>query len=408
MPIIPAISIESETTTSETTATSETSVTETTSGTTSETTTVSEITEENESETVESETTSAPESGSEEETVSEYTSVTVRERRGDEEDFTESTGGGFSVWWLIAGIVLGVVIGIAAVILSRRKSAKVAAILPGVVPVAAAVAEIPQTAEIRSTVPIPPVPVSSGYKIANIQGQGRRNYQQDCFAVTDINDFQKGVLAVVADGMGGVSDGDVISRICVQTSLNVFATVQGGGYFPSELLGRITADSQREARSFIVSKGYEYSGSTLICAILRNNELYFTSVGDSMVALLRNGSLVQLNREHTHKVTLDERAARGEITFEEARNAHDREALTSYIGIDGELQRDCNVSPIALQAGDRVLLMSDGIFGTVDTAEIARLASNPDIYEAGRTLENAVLSMNKPNQDNFTAIILEN
>lgn len=244
-------------------------------------------------------------------------------------------------------------------------------------------------------------------KIANIQGMGKRQYQQDSFAITDISDTVKGVLAVVADGMGGVADGDVISRLCVQTAMKLFSQ-SSAEYLPDELLSRITAEAQREARAFIVSKGYEYSGSTLICVILKNNELYFSSVGDSRIALLRGGTLIQLNREHTNKINLDERAAKGEITFEEARGDKTKDSLISYIGIDGVMQRDYNHSAIMLQPGDRVILMSDGIFGTVDNTEIARIATIPDIQQAGAALEQAILQKEKPNQDNFTAIILEN
>ena len=140
---------------------------------------------------------------------------------------------------------------------------------------------------------------------------------------------------------------------------------------------------------------------------IKNGELYYSSVGDSSVSLLRNGVLTQLNREHTLKIELDEKAARGEISFEEAQSDSQRNALTSYIGIDGELQRDYNSEAIGVLPGDRLLLMTDGVFGTVSNEEIAAIVSGSDIYNAGIMLENAIVQKGKPNQDNYTAIILK-
>ena len=97
----------------------------------------------------------------------------------------------------------------------------------------------------------------------------------------------------------------------------------------------------------------------------------------------------------------------GKISLEEARNDSQRHALTSFIGM-GEVERiDRSMHPLHLSPGDKVLLMSDGVFGTVPDEEMARLAGPVDAVAAARNLENAVLAAQKPGQDNFTAIILE-
>ena len=68
-------------------------------------------------------------------------------------------------------------------------------------------------------------PVES-YTVGKLHGQGAREYQQDCFGVSDEALLPThGLLAVVADGMGGLSDGDRVSVAAVQTALDAFTRV---------------------------------------------------------------------------------------------------------------------------------------------------------------------------------------
>ncbi|MCL1831696.1 MAG: serine/threonine-protein phosphatase [Oscillospiraceae bacterium] len=356
-------------------------------------------------------TTDAPDTTDVTDTPSDDTNDTTSaptdtsETIGFDDTATPPTAQGGGIVLAGAGIIIAVIALIAVIVIVVGVIIVVSKIQKGKKP-SAAVSVTPASG-ITRTEPVNPPAIGGGWKIANLQGQGARQYQQDSFALTDITDTAKGMMAIVADGMGGVSDGDVISRLCTQTAVKLFGEATTD-YVPNELLAQITAESQREARAFIASKGYDYSGSTLVCVILKANELHFTAVGDSRIVLLRGDTVLQLNREHTHKIVLDEQAARGEITFEEARTHKDKDALISYIGVDGEVMRDYNTSPIPLQSGDRVVLMSDGVFGTVPDDVIAKLATIPDITQAGTALENAITTTQKPNQDNYTAVIIEN
>jgi serine/threonine protein phosphatase PrpC len=244
-----------------------------------------------------------------------------------------------------------------------------------------------------------------GIQAANIQGAGARESQQDSFGVTDITDTRRGVFAVVADGMGGTVGGGEISRIVTTHMLQAFQSSHDAGD-PAALLLRLVSGAQDKARAYIERVGNQTSGSTVVAAIVKDGGVYFVSVGDSRICLLRGGSLVQLNREHTCASKLDERAARGEISLDQARNDPQRGALTSYIGLDGQLQIDNNAKPIPVTEGDRLLMMSDGVFGTLSEAELTAAASAANIHEAGAAVEQAVKAKQKPNQDNFTAILL--
>lgn len=115
---------------------------------------------------------------------------------------------------------------------------------------------------------------------------------------------------------------------------------------------------------------------------------------------------MQVNREHVYGVELDEQAGRGEISFSAAASDPQRKALTSFIGI-GKLKKiDRNIRPLKLLEGDRVLLMSDGVFGTLSDGEIAEAMHAP-AEMSGEILDRMIRSKNLANQDNYTAIILE-
>ena len=147
-------------------------------------------------------------------------------------------------------------------------------------------------------------------------------------------------------------------------------------------------------------------GSTVVAVIVKERALSWISVGDSHIYVLRDDRLVKLNKDHNYGAELDEKVRTGEISFEEAAGDPKRAALTSYIGI-GELELiDRNETPIALQKGDRILLMSDGIYGSASDEEITSAMAKP-LRSALNTLESVVLSKNSAKQDNYTCVVIE-
>ena len=243
--------------------------------------------------------------------------------------------------------------------------------------------------------------------IGNSHHIGTRDSQQDSFAISDISNaelcLRKGVLGVVADGMGGMADGGEISAIVAQTMLQYFYETDPSSHTELDLLNMLYAANDN-VNDYI--SGREHGGSTIVAANIHEAKLYWVAVGDSRIYLIRSGAIVQLNREHNYAVDLDEMAATGEITWEDAANDPKRAALTSYLGI-GQLEKvDRNVRPMQLINNDRVLLMSDGVFGVLSDDEIMRaMAYQPQ--ESAMKLQEMTLAKQNPNQDNLTAVILE-
>jgi serine/threonine protein phosphatase PrpC len=115
---------------------------------------------------------------------------------------------------------------------------------------------------------------------------------------------------------------------------------------------------------------------------------------------------MQVNREHTYAVDLDKMAAMGEKSWEDVANDPKRAALTSYLGM-GKLESvDRSLRPMQLISGDRILLMSDGVFDALTDSEILEAMPYPP-QESAMKLQEMVLAKQNPHQDNLTAIIFE-
>jgi serine/threonine protein phosphatase PrpC len=207
----------------------------------------------------------------------------------------------------------------------------------------------------------------------------------------------------MADGMGGLSDGAEVSGLVVSVFAQLFPQLPAA-MKPSDKLLYMTHCANNEVTGRFGGQPGR-SGSTLIAAILQGGGLWLLSIGDSRVALVRDGGLIQLNREHTYAAELDVSAAAGLIAYSEAAEDPQRRALTSYIGM-GELALiDFTNKPIQLLPGDWVLLMSDGVCNELSDEEIVAVLSD-DLEESAKRLEKAVLDKRDPGQDNFTALLL--
>ncbi|MCM1537740.1 MAG: protein phosphatase 2C domain-containing protein [bacterium] len=246
-------------------------------------------------------------------------------------------------------------------------------------------------------------------RIGKIHSVGRRANQQDTFAYSDVEDqrtvSEKGILLIVADGMGGLAQGAEVSSIVAVEMLRYFDE-SGGSENPAELLREALLHANQKVNEFLGEEMLGKSGSTVVAALLKEHGVYWISVGDSSIFYYHDNRLTRLNVLHNYALELQEMVERGEITREEADASRDRNALISYIGA-GEIARiDQNEEPVVLSAGDRLMLATDGIYGTASMAELEAVM-HYDVEEAALKLRYLIDVKGKKNQDNFTAIIAE-
>lgn len=240
---------------------------------------------------------------------------------------------------------------------------------------------------------------SGAITVEKLHEQGAREGQQDCFFVSPAAEGA-GLLAVVADGMGGLADGDKVSRAAVSAMAQGFFQTQGT---PAQVLLQLAEQANAAVNRLLGEDGAYRSGSTLTAGLIRDGAFHYLSVGDSRICLYRNGELYQLNREHIYRNELSVRFVNGEQTLEKA-EAHPKGAgLTSFLGMGQLKYIDLPAEPVAVRAGDRFILMSDGVYNALTPDELKRSLEQD---QAAQALREAIRAKNYQNQDNYTAVIL--
>ena len=263
-----------------------------------------------------------------------------------------------------------------------------------------------------SAVPAPaeaaaPVQRQLSYRIGNLQGVGSRARQEDSFCFVNAMDVtairEQGLFAVMADGMGGMADGKVASET-VSASLRAdFQSLDREADLSPQLQQAVCRASER-----VFEQLHGDGGSTLVACLFYQQKLWFVSVGDSALYLLRGGELLRLNREQNvlHEGYISA-ILRNSSDPTPARENPEKHALTQFLGIDGLSELDCLLRPLKLCDGDCFLLCSDGVSDVVPDEMIRTCLQQPDPTRICAALEEAVLNANNPYQDNYTALIVQ-
>jgi len=243
----------------------------------------------------------------------------------------------------------------------------------------------------------------------NAQHIGSRQQQQDSFGFSSLADaaFRKhgGMLAVVADGMGGMAHGEAAGKCAVQAFLKAYEAKSETESIPDALLRSLHSANAAVYEMAVELDAAEEMGTTLVATVIHNERLYWISCGDSGIFLFRNGEFTLLNQPHIFAVDLDDQVANGVIPRDLAQAHPERESLTSFLGLEKITLLDRSLRSIALRAGDTLLLASDGLFKTLPYTEMAPLMDN-DPQELCETLVKRTLAAQKPHQDNITVLAI--
>ena len=260
-----------------------------------------------------------------------------------------------------------------------------------------------------SSDPVPEVePISPllSYQVANLQQKGARPYQEDSFAFVNALDVteirENGLMAIVADGMGGMEAGKQVSEMAVSCMVSAFSQMQRTGDLALQLRNAVIA-----ADDALVQRFKGIGGTTLISCIIYDEKLYFASVGDSYLYLMRGGSLYRLNREQKYRHQLyTEAISAGSIDPTEADQDPDGHRLSAFLGMGGLSDLDYLRQPLPLRDGDILLLCSDGVGGVVTESQIIQNLSNNSAAEMCLNLDESVRRASRVHQDNYTALVI--
>jgi PPM family protein phosphatase len=220
-------------------------------------------------------------------------------------------------------------------------------------------------------------------------GRVRKN-NEDSFAVCDlstgeVNSFSskhplgsRGLLLLVADGMGGEMCGEVASNLCVAVIPNrLTEALSSADSDPAKLPQHLRAAVEFANRAvFDKAQGERLCrgmGTTATAAALVAERLVVAQVGDSRAYLVRNGHMFQLTRDQTF---LNYLADRGAPLPAEPEKDSRRSILTQALGTRETL--DVKLTGARLRSEDAILLCSDGLYSMVKPAEVLEILENGD------------------------------
>src|SRR5262252_4678469 len=224
---------------------------------------------------------------------------------------------------------------------------------------------------------------------------GGRSGQEDAFrlwpgeGVVPPRAESGGLLAVLADGMGGHTGGAIAGQTACRAFTEVFAATNA----PHEARLKVALQASNEA----LAKGVEQNaalkgmGCTLVAAWIDDLGIRWTSVGDSLLLLYRLPDVIRLNADHSLGSFLDEQARQNKITRSEARRNRNRNALRSALTGSKIDLIDLRAEPLELRPGDEI----------ADVAYRLRQSTPEEMAEA---LIGAVTQKGIVDQDNATVV----
>jgi serine/threonine protein phosphatase PrpC len=240
---------------------------------------------------------------------------------------------------------------------------------------------------------------------------GKRANQEDAFEIwppgADVETRRgEGLLAVVADGMGGHAGGEIAGDLACRTFVDAFTRTNGAT--GDRLRSALDAGNYAIAERVAEDGSLRGMGCTLVGAWIDEAGLRWVSVGDSLLLLFRAPEVLHLNADHSLGALLDEQVRQKKISPAEAESNPYRNALRSALtGKSIELV-DLEADPYPLADGDWLILASDGI-DTIDGNEIGDIVyanRNASPEQMAERLIEAVLAKGAPEQDNTTVIVL--
>ncbi len=216
------------------------------------------------------------------------------------------------------------------------------------------------------------------------------------------------VFAVVCDGMGGMMDGAVASDIALSSMRQAYVDChsENGIDVPAFLYqAMISAD-----KAVLTSMTHGLGGTTLVAAIIQRNQMYWASVGDSRLYIIRSGKILQATRDHNYQLRLDEMLKQAEITPDlYQKEMYKGEALLSYIGKGNLTLYDLTQTPLSLQHGDTIMLATDGLFNALSNEDLRSIImSDISTTQKADSLMQLILKKdNRESQDNTTFILID-
>lgn len=221
-------------------------------------------------------------------------------------------------------------------------------------------------------------------------------------------------LYVIADGMGGHRAGDVASRIAVDTMANYWRKMQNNEQpsFLAPIERQVSEGAKHLINSILFANTiiheaqkepqYHRMGTTVAALLVERDCVWSANVGDTLVYLFDNGRLIQISEEHSLEA---EQKSMGLTDADTSTNPMLKHMLTRVLGLSERV--DVYISPIRPDAGDMILMCSDGLTNYVSEQSIQAILDDFSI-SLDRKVDVLIDEANRGGGgDNISVILLE-
>jgi len=210
-------------------------------------------------------------------------------------------------------------------------------------------------------------------------------------------------LFALADGMGGHPEGEVASQMALQKLSALFQREARPKLAdPLKFLHAAIIAAHHELLRYATGRALiDTPRTTVVACVLQGNTAYWAHCGDSRLYLVRGDKLVARTRDHSYS-ELQETL----LQVVPMADRVNRNVLFTCLGSPGKPVVD-TAGPLVVHPGDRVMLCSDGLWGTVDDKTITELLSHHPISDAVPELVERALRAGGPGSDNVTVLAVE-
>ena len=238
------------------------------------------------------------------------------------------------------------------------------------------------------------------FSVYQVSRKGGREKNEDRMGYCYTRD--SGLFAL-ADGMGGHPEGEVASQLALQTLAAMFQRdAKPTLKEPMRFLHEAIIAGHHQLLRYATQKALiDTPRTTIVACVLQGNNAYWAHCGDSRLYLVRGEKLVARTRDHSYselQETMSHVVPMGE--------RFNRNVLFTCLGSPGKPVVD-TVGPLVLQSGDRLLLCSDGLWGTVTDAEITDQLAKNTIADAVPELVEQALRNGGAKSDNVSVLAVE-
>ncbi len=227
--------------------------------------------------------------------------------------------------------------------------------------------------------------------------QGLRPNNEDRF----VADVDRKVY-LVADGMGGQECGEKASGLAAE----IIPKVLGDRLAAHEEAGQAVIHAMSEANQAIIDASRDQApgrrmGTTAVLAVQQDERFVVANLGDSRAYLIRGDRVEQLTRDHTVADALERN---GTLTREQANSSPWKNVLYKFLGC-AEMSEGPDVIPLEPQAGDRLVLGSDGLTNFVTDDDLRQ--GTADHVPAQQWAEDLVrIALERGSRDNVTCVVV--